>query len=94
MNVKISPFSANGKICAAASKSYAHRFLIAAALCRGRTIIENIGSSDDVNRTIGCLSALGAKISVSEGAAEVFGIERAQQAQNFTSAKADRLSDF
>ena len=33
MNVKISPFSANGKICAAASKSYAHRFLIAAALC-------------------------------------------------------------
>ena len=78
MNVKISPFSANGKICAAASKSYAHRFLIAAALCRGRTIIENVGSSDDVNRTIGCLSALGAKISVSEGAAEVFGIERAQ----------------
>ena len=78
MNVKISPFSANGKICAAASKSYAHRFLIAAALCRGRTIIENVGSSDDVNRTIDCLSALGAKISVSEGTAEVFGIERAQ----------------
>ena len=50
MNVKISPFSANGKICAAASKSYAHRFLIAAALCRGRTIIENVGSSDDVYR--------------------------------------------
>lgn len=78
MNVKISLFSANGEICAAASKSYAHRFLIAAALSRGKTKIENIGSSDDVKRTIDCLSALGAKISVSENSAEVFGIEKAQ----------------
>ena len=78
MNVKISPFSANGKICATASKSYAHRFLIAAALFRGRTKVENIGSSNDVQRTIDCLSALGAKITVSENSAEVFGIEKAQ----------------
>lgn len=74
MNVKVYPFAAKGTIVAAPSKSYAHRFLIAAALTKGRTIIRNIGSSDDVMRTVDCLSALGAEIKIENGNAEVFGI--------------------
>ena len=75
MNVGISKFSAKGSVVAPPSKSFAHRLLIAAALKKGRTVIKNIGSSADVARTCDCLTALGAKITIENGNAEVCGIE-------------------
>ena len=75
MNATISKFSAKGSVVAPPSKSLAHRLLIAAALKKGRTVVKNVGSSTDVTRTCDCLSALGAKITIENGNAEVFGIQ-------------------
>lgn len=75
MNATISKFSAKGSVVAPPSKSLAHRLLIAAALKKGRTVVKKIGSSADVARTCDCLTALGAKITIENGNAEVYGIE-------------------
>ncbi len=74
MTVKVYPFKANGSVVAPPSKSFAHRFLISAALKNGRTVVKNAGSSADVMRTCDCLTALGAKIELENGNAVVFGI--------------------
>ncbi len=74
MVVEISPFNANGTIFAPPSKSAAQRYLICAALCRGKTIIKNVGNADDVKVTANCLTALGAKINFTGGDAEVTGV--------------------
>lgn len=75
MNVGISKFSAKGSVVAPPSKSLAHRLLIAAALKNGRTVVKNVGYSADVTRTCDCLAALGAKITVENGNAVVYGIQ-------------------
>ena len=59
MKVKITPFNAAGKISAPPSKSFAHRYIIAAYLSAKRCVIENAGSSGDVNATISALKSLG-----------------------------------
>lgn len=75
MTVKVYPFEANGSVAAPPSKSLAHRFLIVAALKKGRTIVKNVGFSSDVFRTCDCLTALGAEIEVKGGNAVVHGVE-------------------
>lgn len=75
MIAKISPFRAEGVVNAPPSKSYAHRFLIAAALKKGKTVIKNVGYSGDVCRTVNCLSALGAKIERFCETVVVYGID-------------------
>ncbi len=74
MNVTIMPGVASGKINAPPSKSYAHRLLICAALAEGRSVIENIGTNDDIAATIGCLRSLGANIQIDGSRAVVDGI--------------------
>ena len=78
MIVKIGKFAASGRVVAPSSKSEAHRYLIAAALKKGETIVNNVGFSDDVLITAECLRALGAKITFSDGNASVYGIEKAE----------------
>lgn len=68
MDVFIRPSELHGEVKAIASKSFAHRLLILSALSDKNTIIKCSESSDDIEATINCLSALGAKITkVSEG---------------------------
>ena len=86
MNVGISKFSAKGSVVAPPSKSLVHRLLIAAALKKGRTVVKNIGYSADVTRTCDCLTALGAKITVENGNAEVYGIQNSA-AKDFAGEK-------
>lgn len=62
MNVVITPEALSGSIDAIASKSMAHRLLICAALCSTPTRITCTTSSNDIEATIGCLKALGARI--------------------------------
>lgn len=62
MNALVSPGGLSGTIRAIPSKSEAHRALICAALSDGPTRIICPASSDDIDATIGCLEALGAKI--------------------------------
>jgi trk system potassium uptake protein TrkA len=61
MNITIKPSVASGEINAPPSKSCAHRLLICAALANGKSVIENIGTNDDIVATISCLKELGAK---------------------------------
>ena len=61
MIVQIEKGTATGRITAPPSKSMAHRYLICAALSGGSTV-KRVEKSDDINATLGCLSALGAEI--------------------------------
>ena len=74
MKVEITPSQAKGEISAPPSKSVAHRLLICAALADGVSIIENIGTNDDVLATVSCLKTLGAGIEITDGVATVNGI--------------------
>ncbi len=75
MNIIIRQSVASGEINAPPSKSCAHRLLICAALAKGKSIIENIGTNDDIVATISCLKELGAKIEIDGNKAVVCGIE-------------------
>ena len=59
MRVKISPFVSCGEITAPPSKSFAHRYIIAAFLSGKSCLIKNAGESDDVNATVSVLTSLG-----------------------------------
>lgn len=74
MNVLIFPSHASGEINAPASKSYAHRLLIAAALSDGESVIKNIGINDDITATVSCLENLGATINFDGDTVTVKGI--------------------
>ena len=63
MNIKIFSGKPKGTVLAPPSKSQAHRFLIAAALAKGESIISNIAQSRDILATAECLCSLGAKIT-------------------------------
>lgn len=63
----------SGVITAPPSKSLSHRAVICAALAGGRSVIENLGSSLDIQATVGCMTALGAGFSFVNGRAAVQG---------------------
>lgn len=75
MKVTIKPGVATGKIKAPPSKSCAHRLLICAALAKGESVIENIGTNEDISATVSCLKELGAKIDIVDNKAIVCGID-------------------
>ena len=66
MNIKITPSSLAGTVPAVASKSYAHRAIIAAALGDSPTEIILNTTSQDIEVTAGCINALGGKVEKSE----------------------------
>lgn len=60
MDVTVFPSRLNGRVTPPASKSQAHRALIAAALSGGCSTISHLADSQDIQATRRCLSALGA----------------------------------
>ena len=62
MNVTIHPGRLSGTVRVPASKSAAHRALIAAALSDGLTTVHIDALNDDIEATLECLTALGALI--------------------------------
>ena len=66
MNVTVSPGRIGGSLAAPASKSMAHRTLIGAALADRPTQVVCSASSQDIDATVDCLTALGARISRTE----------------------------
>ena len=74
MNVKIEKGTPRGRVTPPSSKSMAHRILICAAMAPGTSIIKGVSECDDVKATIGCLSALGARISRSGDTLTVTGV--------------------
>ena len=63
MKVTVTPAKLSGKIAAIPSKSYAHRFLICAALSDGCCEIWADRTSADIEATARCLCAMGADIT-------------------------------
>lgn len=62
MNIQITPTPLSGSIDGIASKSFAHRALICAALAKGESKIRINTSSEDIEATVDCLKNLGAGI--------------------------------
>jgi len=60
MTVTITPARLRGAVVPPASKSQAHRFLIAAALAEGESTISGMSFSRDMEATMSCLEELGA----------------------------------
>ena len=67
----IQPNMLKGTVQAPPSKSVAHRAIIAAALSGGRCRIRNVAMSKDIQATLGCMAALGAKVQFDEKKGEV-----------------------
>lgn len=82
MNVEIFPSKAVGSILAPPSKSYAHRLLICAALADGESVIENIGTNEDIIATASCLRRLGADVKIIGTKAIVNGIKKTEKIQS------------
>lgn len=61
MTTNIKKSKLNGTIQAPPSKSYAHRYLIAAALSHGKSTISNVDFSDDIMATLDVIHAYGKK---------------------------------
>ncbi|MDR0992239.1 MAG: 3-phosphoshikimate 1-carboxyvinyltransferase [Ruminococcus sp.] len=75
MNVTINPKKLIGSVDAPPSKSYAHRALIAAALCFSQSIkINNVALSEDIEATMSCLESMGAHFTLGKQSGGRFGI--------------------
>ena len=64
MDIKITPSALSGSIEGIASKSFAHRALICAALAKDKSRIKINTTSQDIEATVSCLRSLGAEITV------------------------------
>ncbi|MDR3319039.1 MAG: 3-phosphoshikimate 1-carboxyvinyltransferase [Clostridiales bacterium] len=71
MRVVLTPHKFIGSVRAIPSKSHLHRLLTAAALSGEKTFIEGYSDCEDVQKTAGCLSALGAVIDTAADGYEV-----------------------
>ena len=63
-NVTIRPKRLSGSVTPPPSKSQAHRLLLCAALAQGESRIGNVTFSQDIQATLGCMEALGARWSM------------------------------
>ena len=63
MIVTVTPAHLSGNITAPPSKSMAHRYLIAAAMADGVSVIDGISDSEDMKATISLITALGATVT-------------------------------
>lgn len=61
MDIQITPRRLSGTVTPPPSKSIAHRLLIAAALGGGASTVRNVAFSQDIEATLRCMEALGAR---------------------------------
>ena len=71
MLARITPSPLKGTVPAIASKSMAHRLIICAALANGETHVTCNTTCADIEATVRCLTALGARIETVEGGFQV-----------------------
>lgn len=61
MKVNIQPGRLKGAVTPPPSKSQAHRVILAAALAKGKSRLENVAFSQDILATLSCVQALGGR---------------------------------
>ena len=93
MNVTVYPGTLAGKVQAPSSKSEAHRLLICAALSPGATDISCSTTSRDIEATIGCLEALGARVARVPGGLRVTPVPGSPASDNVPAPRRDALLD-
>ena len=74
MTVKINKGVPKGRVTAPPSKSMAHRYLICGALSGG-SLISGVDFSKDIEATLGCLKALGAKVEIIGNSVSIGGLD-------------------
>ena len=75
MDVRIHPRRLAGTVTPPPSKSMAHRLLLSAALADGESTVRNVALSQDIEATLRCMEALGARWEqTDEGTLRVTGI--------------------
>ena len=74
MNVTISPSRASGRVQAPPSKSMGHRALLCGALSSG-SVIKNLSYSKDIEATLSCLEAMGARVERTENTVTIGGLD-------------------
>lgn len=89
MDMLISPGSLGGKLRSIASKSVAHRLLILAAFADKTCNIDCSSSSQDIDATIACLRALGARITHTKIGFRVVPIPKTSRFEPYAHAKLD-----
>ncbi len=65
MDVSLKPSYLKGSVSVPSSKSYVHRYLIAAFLSKKKCTFTNVTFSNDINETISILTSMGAVFSIS-----------------------------
>lgn len=75
MDKLLIPSPLKGSVDIPASKSVAHRLIIAAALAEGESVITNVYPSKDILATIGAVKALGADVILEGDTARIRGIK-------------------
>ncbi len=74
MNCKINPTKLKGKINIPASKSYCHRYILGAALCKGKCLLTNVSFSKDIYATLDGIKSFGASYKINGKNIEISGI--------------------
>ena len=74
--IQITPNTLCGEVTVPPSKSAAHRNIIAAALSDGLSVVSPACHSDDIDATLRCVTALGAKVEEKNGAFYISGINK------------------
>lgn len=74
MDIRITPRRLSGAVTPPASKSMAHRLIIAASLAAGTSTIRRADFSQDIEATLRCMQALGAKWETLEDGIRVTGV--------------------
>lgn len=64
MNIEVNKSRAVGTVDCPPSKSLTHRYIIAAALSKGKSVISNVQFSEDIKASIDCAKELGSNISI------------------------------
>lgn len=77
-SVTVLPGTLSGSIAAVPSKSLAHRIILLASLANGTTDISCPATSADIDATLNCVEALGAKVVRTDEGFRVTGIPAAQ----------------
>ncbi len=93
MNVTVEPGPLAGEVTAPSSKSEAHRLLICAAFAPGTTDIDCTTTSEDIDATARCLSALGARVTRTRRGFRVVPVRGTSATDNIPEASRGALLD-
>ncbi len=83
MKIKISKSNPSGTVYAPPSKSFAHRMIICASLCDGKSVIKGVSKSEDILATLDCASSLGAKYTLDKTTLTVWGAKNKDSQSTF-----------